>query len=141
MKQIARNLVNPMDGFLREAKYLTHDRDPRYTDAFIGILKSGGVKSVKIPVQSPNCNPHIERFIRTIRNECLDHLVLFGARHMQTVIKEFVVHYNTEQFHEGLGGQLIDSSNVPGNDNMLNCPILQRSRLGGLLNFYERAAT
>ena len=98
------------------------------------------MKSVKIPAQSPNCNPHLVRFIRTISNECLDHLVLFGARHMQTVIKEFVVHYNTERFHQGLGGQLIDSSNVPGNDNMLNGPIRQRSRLGGLLNFYARAA-
>jgi hypothetical protein len=65
MKQVARNLTDPVDGFLRGAKYLIHDRDPLFTAAFIAILEAGGVKSVKIPAQSPNCNPYAERFVKT----------------------------------------------------------------------------
>jgi putative transposase len=61
MKQVARNLTDPVDGFLRSAKYLIHDRDPLFTEAFVAILAAGGVKSVKIPAQSPNCNPHAVR--------------------------------------------------------------------------------
>src|SRR5664279_4790934 len=67
MKQVARNLTDPVDGFLRGAKYLIHDRDPLFSKAFIAILKTGGVKSVKIPAQSPSCNPYAERFVRTIK--------------------------------------------------------------------------
>jgi len=66
MKQVARNLTDPVDGFLRGAKCLIHDRDPLFTEAFVAVLKAGGVKSVKIPAQSPNCNPHAKRFVRTI---------------------------------------------------------------------------
>ena len=71
MKQVARNLVDPVDGFLRGAKHLIHDRDPLFTEAFLGILGARGVESVKIPAQSPNCNPHAERFVRTIKYDWL----------------------------------------------------------------------
>jgi len=74
MKQVARNPTDPVDGFLRGAKYLIHDRDPLFTEAFTAILGSRGVKSVKIPAKSPNCNPHAERFVRTIKYECLNTL-------------------------------------------------------------------
>ncbi|MGC9985048.1 MAG: hypothetical protein ABSF35_15625 [Polyangia bacterium] len=67
MKQIARNLVDPVEGFLRGATHLIHDRDPLFTESFTAILKSGGVECVKIPARSPNCNPHAERFVKTIK--------------------------------------------------------------------------
>jgi putative transposase len=89
MKQVARNLTDPVDGFLRGAKYLIHDRDPLFTEAFIAILEAGGVKSVKIPAQSPNCNPYAERFVKTIKYEGLNQFVIFGERHLRYLIKEF----------------------------------------------------
>jgi hypothetical protein len=75
MKQVARNLMDPVDGFLRGAKYLIHDRDPLFTQAFVSILATGSVKSGKSPAQSPNRNPYSERFVLSIKSECLDRLV------------------------------------------------------------------
>jgi transposase len=139
MKQVARNLTDPVDGFLRGARYLIHDRDPLFSKAFIAILKAGSVKSVKVPAQSPNCNSYAERFVKTIKSECLNHFVIFGERHLRHLIKEFVEHYMTEQFHQGIGGQLIRNVG-PTNDNGADGKLACRSRLGGLLNYYHREA-
>ncbi len=107
MKQIARNLLDPVDGFLSRATHLIHDRDPVFTEAWTALLESGGAKCVPIPAQSPNCNPHAERFVKTVRNECLDHFVIFGERHLRHLLKEFGVHYLTERHHQGIGSQII----------------------------------
>jgi putative transposase len=160
MKQVARNLTDPVDGFLRDAKYLIHDADPLFTDAFKAILKppdfadGEGVASVKIPPRSPNCNPHAERFVRSIKFECLRHFVFFGERHLRYVINQYMSHYHEERFHQGIGGQLIRPTFANGNaltgdeghcvsDEASHCvgsEIKCRSRLGGLLNFYYREA-
>jgi hypothetical protein len=140
MKQVARNLSDAVDGFLRQAKYLIHDRDPLFTEAFEAILREHGVKCVKIPAQSPNCNPYAERFVKTIKCECLHHFVFFGERHLRCVVKEFMAHYHRERFHQGLGGQLIEMR--PGSTNQKGArgKVICRSRLGGMLNFYDRQA-
>jgi hypothetical protein len=83
MTQIARNLLDPVDGFLRHATHLIHDRDPLFTQAWTQMLESCGVQSVPIPASSPNCNPHAERFVRSVRSECLEHFVIFGERHLR----------------------------------------------------------
>ena len=140
MMQMARNLLDPVDGFLRNASHLIHDRDPVFTEAWTALLESGGVKCVPIPAQSPNCNPHAERFVRTVRTECLDHFVIFGERHLRHLIKQFVEHYLTERYHQGIGSQLIRPRMSPSNDNGTSGPIGCRSRLGGLLNYYHREA-
>jgi putative transposase len=140
MKQVARNLVDPVNGFLRGAKYLIHDRDPLFTEAFIAILEGRGVKSVAIPAQSPNCNPHAERFVKTIKYECLNHFIIFGERHLRHLIKEFVEHYLKERFHQGLGGQRIRKQVGPTNDNGATGRVVCRSRLGGMLNCHVREA-
>jgi putative transposase len=140
MKQVARNLTDPVDGFLRKAKYLIHDRDPLFTEAFLDVLRSRGVVNVKIPARSPNCNPHAERSVKTIKHECLNHFVFFGERHLRHVVKEFVAHYLTERFHQGLDGQLVTPRAEPANDNGTSGPISCRSRLGGMLNYYHREA-
>ena len=140
MMQITRNLLDPVEGFLRNASYLVHDRDPLFTEAWTDLLKSGGVVSVPIPAQSPNCNPHAERFVRTVRTECLDHLVIFGERHLRHLLREFVAHYNTERYHQGLGGRLVRPTLAPSNDNAATGAIRCRPRLGGLLKFYHREA-
>src|SRR5450432_2319166 len=140
MKQVARNLTDPVDGFLGGAKYLIHDQDPLFTEAFSAILRSRGVESVKIPAKSPTCNPHAERFVKTIKYECLNHFIFFGERHLRYVLKEFVAHYLTERFHQGLDGQLVTSAVRSANDNGTTDPIVCRSRLGGMLNYYHRLA-
>jgi hypothetical protein len=139
MKQVARNLTDPVDGFLRGAKYLIHDRDPLFSKSFIAILKARGVKSVKIPAQSPNCNPYAERFVKTIKCESLNHFVIFGERDLRHLIKEFVEPTMTERFHQGIGGQLVRNV-CPTNDNGADGKVASRSRLGGLLNYYYREA-
>lgn len=140
MMQAARNLLDPDDGFLRDATHLVHDRDPLFTEAWTELLKTSGVKSVRIPASSPNCNPYAERFVRTARSECLDQFVIFGERHLRVLVREFVAHYNAERFHQGLGGQLVRPPTVTANDNSATGVIRNRSRLGGLLNFYLREA-
>ena len=110
------------------------------TDAFVAILAAGGVKSVKIPAQSPNCNPHAERFVKTIKYEYLNNFVIFGERHLRYLIKQFVEHYLAERFHQGIGGELIRKQVGPINDNGAIGEVACRSRLGGMLNYYHREA-
>jgi putative transposase len=137
MKQIARNLLDPVDGFLRHATHLIHDRDPLFTQTWTQMLESGGVQSVPIPASSPNCNPHAERFVRSVRSECFAHFVIFGERHLRYLLREYVEHYHTERYHQGLAGRLIRPNPIPGNDNHSLGAIASRARLGGLLNFYS----
>jgi putative transposase len=140
MQQMARNLTDTVDGFLRNATYLIHDRDPLFTDAFEGILRERGVKCVRIPARSPNCNPHAERFAKTVRDECLHHFVFFGERHLRFVLKEFMAHYHRERFHQGLGGLLIEKQTGSTTEKAARGRVVRRSRLGGMLNFYYREA-
>jgi putative transposase len=136
MRQIARNLLDPVGGFLSHATHLIHDRDPVFTEAWTALLESGGVTCVPIPTQSPNGNPHAECFVKTVQNECLDHFVIFGERHLRHRIKEFGEHYLTERHHQGIGSQIIRPKPSPSNDNATLGAIGRRSRLGGLLNYY-----
>jgi Integrase core domain len=140
MKQTARNLLDPVDGFLRHATHLVHDRDPLFTQAWTALLQTSCVKCVPIPAQSPNCNPHAERFVKTVRSECLDHFVIFGERHLRHLVTEFVAHYLTERYHQGIGSQIIKPQPSPSNDNASLDAIAWRPRLGGLLNYYCREA-
>ena len=140
MKQITRNLLDPVDGFLRDASCLVHDRDPVFSAEWTALLEAHGVKCVPIPAHSPNCNPHAERFVKTVRTECLDHFVIFGQRHLRHLLKEFMGHYLSERYHQGIGSQIIRPMASPGNDNAPLGAIRCRSRLGGALNYYCRTA-
>ncbi|MCP4900605.1 MAG: transposase, partial [bacterium] len=121
MKQVARNLTDPVDGFLRDAKYRIHDADPLFTDRFKAILEprdfsdGKGVSCVKTPPRSPNCNPHAERSVRSIKFECLRHFVFFGERHLRYVISQYMSHYHEERFQQGIGGQLTRPTSVDEN--------------------------
>jgi hypothetical protein len=91
------------------------------------------------PVVSRYCNPYAERFVKTIKYECLNNFVIFGERHLRHLIKEFIEHYMTERFHQGIGGELIRNVG-PMNDNRADGEVACRSRLGGMLNYYYREA-
>ena len=86
MKQIARNLTDCVDGFLKHTKYLILDRDPLYTRVFRGMLKESGVNIVRLPSRSPNLNSYAERWIRSVRAECLSRVIPLGERHLRHLL-------------------------------------------------------
>ena len=137
MSQVGRNATDAVDGMLFGKRYLIHDRDPLFTAEFQQLLADVGVKSVKLPRQSPNLNAHAERFVRTIKESCLERLVLFGERSLRTAVHEFTQHYLRERHHQGLGNRLILGDNC---GEAKRGRIQRRQRLGGLLNYYSRAA-
>jgi len=137
MRQIARNLTDVVDGFLADGCYVIHDRDPLFTTEFRAILKSGGVKPVKLPAKSPNLNAYAKRFVRSIKEECLSRVVPLGERHLREILHEYVDHYHMERNHQGLDNRLIEPvADVVSIDR----PVRKRQHLGGVLNFYYREA-
>ena len=96
MDQVARNLCDDGDGFLTGKRYLIHDRDPLFTTASLATLAASGVKSVKLPPRSPNLNAYAERFVRTIKESCLDRMILFGEDSLRKAIREFLFHYHAK---------------------------------------------
>jgi transposase InsO family protein len=136
MDQIGRNLTD-MDGILNGKRYLIHDRDPLFTGEFLETIASVGVESVKLPPRSPNLNAYAERFVRSIKESCLDRMIFFGEGALRKGIDEFVLHYHGERNHQGLGNRLI----VPDEGEAGHRgAVLRRERLGGMLNYYYRAA-
>jgi transposase InsO family protein len=103
IQQVARNLTDNVDGFLRGKRYLIHDRDPLFTGAFRAVLRAAGIQCLKLPVRSPNLNAVAERFVLSIKSECLDKLVPLGERHLRVAISEFVEHYHLERNHQASG--------------------------------------
>jgi transposase InsO family protein len=136
-KQIARNMTDPFDGFLKSTKYLIHDRDPLFTKEFREILKTCGVETVRLSAKSPNLNSYAERFVLSIKNECLNRMIPMGEAHLRHAVTEFVDHYHQERNHQGLGNELITPQESEFDPHG---KVKTRERLGGLLNFYYREA-
>ena len=137
MSQIAREVSDAVDGILNGKRYLIHDRDPLFTAEVQSLLATVGVQSVKLSPQSPNLNAYAERFVRSIKESCLDCLILFGENSPRIAIREFVVHYLRERHHQGLGNRLILPEPSEADEDGT---IQRRQRLGGMLNYYYRAA-
>lgn len=136
MMQVARN-VSGWGCEMENARYLIHDRDSKYTLSFDAILASVGVDAVKLPPKSPNLNAFAERFVRSIKTECLDRMILFGERSLRHAVSEYLCHYHAERNHQGIGNA------VPFPDQRLDAEgtrIEKSERLGGLLSFYHREA-
>ncbi len=96
MEQMARNLTDAFDGFLRNKCHLIHDRDPLFTRVFGEVLKSSGVQPIRLPPRSPNLNAYAERFVRSIKEECLNRVVPLGEGHLRLIVQEYVEHYHRE---------------------------------------------
>jgi putative transposase len=107
MSQIARNLTDAADGFLRGYRFLIQDRSSLFTEQFRETLRSAGVESLKLPARSPNLNAHAERFVRTIKESCLDNMILFGESSLREAVFQFVEHYHQERNHQGLENKII----------------------------------
>jgi putative transposase len=132
MQQCARQLTDPFDGFLLGKRYLIHDRDTKYTQAFDALLKENGVDPILLPPQSPNLNAHCERFIRSIKEEALMQMVMLGEHALYYAIQQYLAHYHHERNHQGLDNQLIIREEIVG---CQTGHVVRRERLGGLLSY------
>ena len=138
MKQQARNLTD-YDNEFSQASYLIHDRDSKYTDDFQMILKSSGIKCIKLPPKSPDLNAYAERFVRSIKSECLSKFIPLSKDFLEHIIKEYVEHYHHERNHQGedIGNELL----FPEDISFEGDPVIKKKeRLGGLLNYYYHDA-
>jgi putative transposase len=134
MKQVAKNLTDPFGGFLKNNVYLIHDRDPLFTEGFRKMLESSGIKTVRTLPMAPNLTPVVERFIRSIKSECLGRMLIFGESHLRYCIEQYCLHYHHERPHQGLNNNMIEPSTQGSGE------IVCQERIGGLLKSYRRAA-
>ena len=137
MKQMARNLTDGLGGFMSGCRYLIHDRASVFSEDFRMILLAVGIEPLRLPARSPNLNAFAERFVRSIKESCLDRMVLIGESSLHRATSEFVLHYHAERNHQGLGNKIIqpEFAEFP-NEGDIN----SRNRLGGLLRYYYREA-
>ena len=133
MGQIVRNLTL---GDAVQCRLLICDRDAKWSTAVRARLQDAGIRVVRTPYRAPNANAYAERFVRSIKEECLNRLIPFGERHHRRAVAEFVAHYHRERNHQGLEKRLIDECAARRREGMIK----RRPWLGGLLNYYGRAA-
>src|SRR5215510_11124742 len=107
MEQVARNATMEHTGYLHGCRYLLHDRDQKFCREFGETLAVGGVKCTPLPARSPNLNAHAERWVRSIKEECLSKLILFGEHSLRRVVSEFLEHYHQERNHQGKDNLLL----------------------------------
>jgi putative transposase len=136
--QIARNLTMEPWSFLSAGQYLIHDRDGKYCPAFQQIIDTAGVKWVPLPARSPNLNAYAERWVRSVKDEVLSRMILFGEGSLQHALNEYVEHDHHERNHQGKGNVRLFPAVCQ--DTERQGAIQCRERLGGLLKYYERKA-
>ena len=135
MTQVARNLTDHVDGFLRHKKFLILDNDSLFAKQFCGTLEDAGVKIVRTAFQAPDMHAFAERWVQTVKRECMSKLILFGEGHLRRTL--FAAHYHLDRPHQGIGNERIAPPNdEPPNGNR----VVVDERLGGLLRSYRRAA-
>ena len=137
MMQVARNLTDTFDGFLRDKSILLLDRDTKYSTAFRRLLEDDGIEVIRLPPRSPNLKAFAERFVRSIKEECLNRMIFFGNASLRHAIQEYMAHHHTERNHQGIENRLIHSTHL---DTLSRQPVRRRDRLGGMLNYYYREA-
>ena len=108
MLQVCRQLTTPGDGALAEARVLLCDRDSKWSRAVRELLTSAGVQVIQTPFRAPNANAHAERFVRSVRTECLNRVIPLGERHFRETLQTFVEHYHHERNHQGLGNRVLE---------------------------------
>ena len=134
--QQARNLS--FTGLFERMRFLVHDRDSKFAAAFDEVFRSEGIKVIHTPIRAPQANAYAERFVRTVRAECLDWLLIVGRRHLERVLRIYTAHYNRERPHRGLA--LLSPDSRRADPEPSGRDINRRDRLGGLIHEYHRAA-
>jgi len=137
--QVTRTFASDLEESGRQFRFLIRDRDTKFTASFDAVLASVGIESIRTPIASPRANAFAERFVRTVRQACLDHLLVFSRRHLEAVLGEYFRYYNEARPHRGLRlDQPIHrpSSRIATTGNW----VVRRDVLGGIVHEYERAA-
>lgn len=137
MSQVARNLTDDVDSFLNGKCFLIIDRDGKYCDRFLDIIRDAGVRPIRCPAKAPNCNAYAERFVRSIKYECLNCMIFFGVRSLERAVRNYVEHYHRERNYQGIGNEVIlPRLKLISSSGKVRC----RKQLGGLLRYYFRKA-
>ena len=139
MQQMARNATAESWGFLDQRRYVLHDHDTKFCSLFRETLTTGGIEPIQLPPRSPNLNAHAERWVRSVKGECLSKLILFGEASLRRALTEFVDHFHEERNHQGRGNVLLFPTKKLVQEkrgSRLRC----HERLGGLLKYYGIAA-
>ncbi len=136
MRQVSRTLTAAENGLLQNHRVLICDRDRKWSGEVRQLLGDAGIHVVQTPLQAPNANAYAERFVRSIKEECLNRIIPIGERHFRQAVAEFVLHYHHERNHQGIENELIENIASRRREGRIR----RRPRLGGLLNYYERAA-
>ena len=136
VQQMGRNMVDCYDGLLLGTKYLILDRDTKFAP-LCGVLENTETEVILLPPRSPNLNAFCERYMRTIKSECLNRMIFFGEKSLRRALKEFTEHYHSERNHQGIGNEIIAPAVEVGHTNgNIQCA----ERLGGMLKYYYRDA-
>jgi transposase InsO family protein len=138
MVQVARNVTMEAWGFLSPGHYLIHDRDGKYCSAFQQLIDTAGVTQVPLPPRSPNLNAYAERWVRSIKEECLSRLILFGEASLRHALTQYVQHLHHERQQQGKGNVLLFP--MVSQETARQGPLQCHERLGGLLQYYTRKA-
>src|SRR3954454_22174362 len=139
--QAARNLLMDLDEHAGRFRFLIRDRDAKFTAAFDAVFAASGIEVVRIPPRAPKANAFAERWVRTLRAECLDWVLVFNRRHLQRVVAEYVAHYNTARPHRGIGLEVPTAASEPAPASMEQIRRIERlDVLGGLVHEYRHAA-
>lgn len=139
MEQMARNVTMTDCGFLISKKYLLHDRDTKYCASFRKLIESGNVQPIRLPARSPNLNAYAERWVRSVKEECLSRLISFGESSLRRALHQYCLHYHEERNHQGKQNLLLFPRQTV-RSNTSKSPVRCRERLGGLLKYYHRGA-
>ena len=126
-------------GFLGNCRYLIHDRDTKYCQSFREIIEPGSVKTQRLPARSPNLNAYSERWVKSVKNECLSKLILFGETSLRRALQEYLVHYHAERNHQGKDNVLLFPTGGKA-INRIEGSVRCEERLGGLLKYYHLEA-
>jgi len=126
-------------GFLRGCRYLSHDRDTKFCASFRELIESGSVETILLPARSPNLNSFAERWVRSVKEECLSRLILFGESSLPRALQQYIVHYHEERNHQGKENLILFPTQTEARKKKGGA-VRCRERLGGLLKYYEREA-
>jgi transposase InsO family protein len=119
-------------------RFLVHDRDAKFSRIFDDVFRSEGVKVIRTPIQAPNANAYAERWVRTLRGDCLDRILILGRRHLEHVLRVYRSHYNEHRPHRALH-LLPPNGRDPTQPSAAAATVHRRDRLGGLIHEYEAA--
>ena len=139
MQQVAGNATLEGTGYLNGRRYLLHDRDQKFCREFRETLAGDGVKCLTLPARSPNLNSYSERWVHSVKAECLNQLILFGEGSLRRALRNFCAHYHAERNHQGKENRLLFHPGGPV-DCARGGNVCCRERLGGLLKYYHREA-